>query len=58
MRFLQALGVKGYYGEGCPHPGVDMIDIKTYLAARTAFDPSLDTQSLVRKTPRLKPIFV
>ena len=34
---LVALGVKGYYGEGCPHPGVDMIDLKTYVAARTAF---------------------
>jgi hypothetical protein len=41
------LGIKGYYAEGCPHPAVDMIDLKTYVAARTAFEPSLDTRSLI-----------
>jgi|EP01047_Picozoa_sp_COSAG01_P067120 hypothetical protein len=30
IKELVALGVKGYYAEGCPHPGVDMIDLKTY----------------------------
>ena len=29
IKEMVALGVKGYYGEGCPHPGVDMIDLKT-----------------------------
>ena len=47
IKELAALGVKGYYGEGCPHPGIDMIDLKTFLAARTAFDPSLDTTALI-----------
>jgi hypothetical protein len=30
IKELVALGVNGYYAEGCPHPGVDMIDLKTY----------------------------
>ena len=45
IKEMVALGVKGYYGEGCPHPGVDMIDLKTYVAARTAFDPSVRVAS-------------
>jgi hypothetical protein len=44
---LVAIGVKGYYGEGMPHPGIDMIDLKTWVAARTAFDPSLNTEDLI-----------
>ena len=47
IKELVTLGVKGYYGEGWPHPGVDMIDLKTYVASRTAFDPSLDTDGLI-----------
>ena len=44
---LVALGVKGYYGESMPHPGTDMVELKTYVVARTAFDPSLDTDALI-----------
>eukprot|EP01048_Picozoa_sp_COSAG05_P005037 COSAG05_NODE_290_length_12056_cov_14.204232_2_plen_255_part_00 len=48
---LLTVGCSASFGllfrEGCPHPGVDMIDMKTYVAARTAFDPALDTATLV-----------
>lgn len=47
IKELVALGVQGYYGEGCPHPGIDMVELKTYLAARTAFDPTQDTDALI-----------
>jgi hypothetical protein len=48
VRELYALGVTGYFGQSWGKtPGVDMIDMKTYVVARTAFDPSLNTTALV-----------
>ena len=47
IREMQSLGVDGYLGQGITNAGVEMIDLKTYVAGRTAFDPSLPTDSLV-----------
>jgi hypothetical protein len=45
---LFALGVTGYFGQSWGNdPGVDMIDMKTWVVARTAFDPSLNTTELI-----------
>jgi hypothetical protein len=44
---LHALGVTGYFGEGWPHAGLDMADMKTYVVSRTAFDPSLNPDGLI-----------
>ena len=54
IKEMVSLGIKGYYGEGCPHPGVDMIDLKTYVAARTAFDPSVRAACLLRNISRFR----
>jgi hypothetical protein len=43
---LHQLGVKGYFGQGWDHAGVELIDLKTYVASRTAFDPSLNIEEL------------
>ena len=47
IKGLVNLSIKGYYAEGSPHPGVDMIELKTYVTARTAFNPTLDTDELI-----------
>ena len=47
---LSALGVTGYFGQSWgKDPGVDMIDMKTWVVARTAFDPSLNASELVEE---------
>jgi hypothetical protein len=47
IREMQSLGADGYLGQGTTNAGVEMIDLKTYVASRTAFDPSLSTDDLV-----------
>jgi len=47
IRELAQLGATGYFAEGSGIPGADMCDLKTYLAGRMAFDPTLDENALL-----------
>ena len=47
IKELAKLGVKGYFAEGSTWPGSDMADLRVFLAGRTMFDASLDTDTLV-----------
>ena len=47
MQELTQLGIQGYFGQGWSHAGVDMIDLKTYVASRVAYDPRMDVDKLI-----------
>eukprot|EP01044_Picomonas_judraskeda_P027543 COSAG03_NODE_8792_length_771_cov_1.154762_2_plen_194_part_01 len=47
IKELAQLGVTGYFAEGWPNPGHDMVDLRVFLGGRMAFDPSLDADKLL-----------